>query len=30
MLEDAIILNMDSIRDNDRMTLIPSPMLKAF
>ena len=30
MLEDAIVLNMDSVRDNDRLQLIPALKLKAF
>ena len=30
MLDDAILLNMDSIQENDRLSLIPSDMLQDF
>jgi len=30
MLDDAIVLNMDSVRDNDRLQLIPATKLQAF
>ena len=30
MLDDAILLNMDSIQENDRLSLIPTDLLQEF